>query len=299
MNLGLSTVDLGNFVLDEGSYLGQTLKYGIEYGLLPENADDALRMYLQMHTMSFGQKNRSGIAINREDMEQGIFQATVCLDIGLRDQSKGEPNRAAEILSAGEFEAIRKRGWELAFFWMEDMHEEGKRFPMRRESAFLMDYATPTQKWAHTVPETWICDDPEAEGEPTIVDPVGEYDVYLDLMLRVSLLKRLPADALKRFGSAAGARGPFCDLLRNLIVSVSLGLESLVLSTAEAEYFRESPFGPGMATAEEVLVRLLCQLEDGADPRALDRFGEDVREEVAQLVSQETGLMTRLAVVTG
>ena len=54
MNLGLSTVDIGLFVVDEHSFLGQTLKLGIEYDLLPENADDALRMYLQAHTMMFG-----------------------------------------------------------------------------------------------------------------------------------------------------------------------------------------------------------------------------------------------------
>ena len=44
-----------------------------------------------------------------EAVEQGLFQATVCLDVGLRDQSEGDANRAAEILSTGDFESVRKR----------------------------------------------------------------------------------------------------------------------------------------------------------------------------------------------
>ena len=218
MNNALNTIDLAQFVADERSFLGQTLKLGVEYGLLPPNAEEAIRMYLQTQTMTFGQRNRTGLAIGREEIEQGVFQATICLDIGLDDQAEGDANKAAEVLATGDFENIRKRGWELAFFRLEEMVTEAGLFPKRRESAFLQEFVTPTKRWAHTVAGTWVCSDPEDEDGPMIVDPISEYQVYEDLMIRIDLLKGIPVDALKRYGSAAGSRGPFTDLLRNLIV---------------------------------------------------------------------------------
>ena len=94
MNQGLSTVDLGRLLEDEQSFLGQTLRMGIEYKLLPENADEAVRMYLQTWTMASGQRNRTGIALGREEIEQGGFEATVCLELGLQEVAVGDANRA-------------------------------------------------------------------------------------------------------------------------------------------------------------------------------------------------------------
>jgi hypothetical protein len=290
MNQGLSTVDIGRFVLDEKSFLGQTLKHGIDYGLLPENAHEALRMYLQMHTMAFGQKNRAGIAIGREELEQGLFQATVCLDSGLVDRSDGDANRAAELLSTGDFEGLRKRGWELSFFRLEEMQREAELFPKRRESGFLQEYTEPVRRWAHTAPETWVCDDPEDEDGPTIADPSEAYVAYLDLSLRIGLLKALPSDALKMYGAAAGGRGPFTDLLRNLVLSLSLGLDTLVPSTEDVVVFTEAPFSSGV-DASTVVSQIESQIDSDAESSARERFAAEVRDEVKEMVEMSSDLV--------
>lgn len=288
MNPGLSTVDIGRFVVDEQSFLGQTLKLGVDYGLLPENAHEALRMYLQTRTMMFGQRNRSGIAVGREEVEQGLFQTTVCLDVGLIDRSGGDANRAAELLAQGDFEDVRKRGWELAYFRLEEMHQEATLFPQRREAAFLQDYAEDVRRWSHTAPETWICEDPEDEDGPTIADPAKSYLTYQDLMLRVGLLKVLPSDALKRFGAASGGPGPFVDLLRNLIVSLSLRLERLVLDPSEVATFSQQRFG----TEVEALVEQIAgQIGPDVDAGARDRFLGQVREETREMSGIDDDLL--------
>lgn len=288
MNLGLSTVDIGLFVVDEHSFLGQTLKLGIEYNLLPENADEALRMYLQTHTLRFGQKDRAGIAIGREELEQGVFQATLCLELGLTDQGDGDANRAAEIVATGDFESIRKRGWEIAFFRLKEMQDEARLFPKRREAAFLQESAEYVRRWTHTAPETWLCVDPEEEDGPTIVDPIREYETYQDLVLKIELLKSLPSDALKRFGSAAGGRGPFSDLMRNLILCLSVGLDSLVPQLDQVIAFGrlivQGELDPDIEAS--VISQLKSQLGPDVNASARVRFLSEVGDEIRNLAAQ-------------
>lgn len=290
MNRGLSTVDLGRLLVDEQSFLGQTLKLGIEYGLLPANADEALRMYLQTQTMAFGRRNRTGIAIDRDAIEQGGYQATICLEIGLADLSEGDANRAAEILATGDFDRIRKRGWELAFFRLEAVRDEAELFPQRREAAFLLDYRETTRRWAHTEPETWLCSDPEEPEGPTIIDPISTHDAFEDLTVRLGLLKSLPTDALYLFGAAAGGGRPFPDLLRNLVVSLALGLDTLAPTESEAERFYENvAASPGWL--DGVIAQVDAQVPEEADPGARDRLLSEVREAGRELVDEvEIGL---------
>ena len=292
MNNALNTIDLAQFVADERSFLGQTLKLGVEYGLLPPNAEEAIRMYLQTQTMTFGQRNRTGLAIGREEIEQGVFQATICLDIGLDDQAEGDANKAAEVLATGDFENIRKRGWELAFFRLEEMVTEAGLFPKRRESAFLQEFVTPTKRWAHTVAGTWVCSDPEDEDGPMIVDPISEYQVYEDLKIRIDLLKGIPVDALKRYGSAAGSRGPFTDLLRNLIVSLCLGLESLLPEASDVATFEERLSDGNPSELETAVVQAVSQqIASAGNQASRSRLLADVRDVVSELVAPASSMM--------
>jgi hypothetical protein len=287
MNLGLSTIDIGRFLVDEHSFLGQTIKLGIDYNQLPPNADEALRMYLQTHTMMFGQRNRTGIAIGREELEQGVFQATICLEIGLIDQSEGDANKAIEIVATGDFEGMRKRGWELAFFRLKEMQDEAQLFPQRREAAFLQDYADPVRRWAYTAPETWLCTDPDEDDGPTIADPAKAYETFLDLTLKIALLKSLPSDALKRFGSAVGSRGPFSEILRNLILSLVIGKDSLVATSEDVVSFESmiANLATDSSGLSALIDRFRQQIGAGADPSAIDRFLGSVRTEVSDLAA--------------
>ena len=287
MNLGLSTVDISGFLVDEHSFLGQTIKLGIDYNQLPSNVDDALRMYLHSYTMMFSQRNRSGIAIGREELEQGVFQATVCLEIGLIDKSHGDANKAVEIVATGDLESLRKRGWELAFSRLEEMQHEAQLFPKRREAAFLQDYAEPVRRWAYTAPHTWLCTDPNEEDGPTIADPGKAYETFQDLVLRVALLKSLPSDALKRFGSAAGRKGPFSEILRNLILSLVLGKETLVATAQDVALLERMVASPVSSPdrLNTLLDRFRQQIGEGVDSSAKDRFIRSVRAEVVELLA--------------
>ena len=301
MNQGLSTVDLGRLLGDEQSFLGQTLRMGIEYKLLPENADEAVRMYLQTWTMASGQRNRTGIALGREEIEQGGFQATVCLELGLQEVAGGDANRAVEILAEGDFEKIRQTGWERAFFRLKEMQEEAGLFPKSRQAAFLQDYAIPVRRWAAGEPETWLSHEPEDSDGPTILDPIREFETFQDLLLRIDLLKALPQDALKRYGSAAGGPGPFTDLFRNLLLSLTIGLDSLVPDEPALARFLDfivAAAGESKSIDRIVIPQIESQVSDLADSGAQARFLVDMREEIDALVLLPTETLIGRFVVT-
>ena len=285
MNAILSTIDISHFVVDEGSFLGQTIKLGVQYNRLPENTSEALRMYVQVHATMHARRNRAGITIGREEIEQGIFQATVCLELGLIDQSDGDADKAAEIVATGDFEAVRKRGWELAFFRLKEMHEEGELFSKRTEAAFLQDYVALARRWSFTAPETWLCNDPEEEDGPTIVDPQREFWAYEDLTTRLMLMKTLPSDAFKAFRKAADGRGMFDDLLRNLILSLALGIESLVPTVDDVRRFSglfgEDGLNPDAEAS--VISQLRVQLLERTDEQPLGRFLSHVKGVIREL----------------
>jgi hypothetical protein len=299
MNSSLSTIDIGQFLIDEHSFLGQTIKLGIDYNLLPPNADDALHMYLQTRTMAFGQRNRTGIAIGREEMEQGVFQTTVCLEIGLLDLSEGDANRAVEQVASGDFEGLRKHGWELAFFMLKEVQDEGGLFPKRRESAFLQDYSDYARRWAHTSPETWLCSYPEDEDGPTIANPLKTYESYQDLSIRVRLLKSLPSEVLKRFGSAAGTKGPFGEVLRNMILSLFIGSDHLVATPDDVTTF-VSLLGKEGVSDGGVVASLRKQIAEHGDAAAVERFVAEVRDEFCDLLAlADVGLDGQFVVLSG
>ena len=173
------------------------------------------------------------------------------------------------------------------FFRLKEMQDEARLFPRRREAAFLQDYADHVRRWAYTEPQTWLCTDPDEEDGPMISDPGKAYATFQDLTLRVGLLKSLPSDALKRFGSAAGGRGPFSEILRNLILSLVLEKENLVATAEDVALFESaiSNLASSPGGLNTLVDRFRQQVEEGADPSVADRFIKLVHAEARELLA--------------
>ena len=225
---GLTSVDLSRLRIDGESFIGQAIALGIEYKKVPEHAAEGLQAYLRIQAMSHGTRNRSGLAIGREEIEQGVHQAIICLDLGLLSGSGGDLNTAVDLVETGDFEGLRKKGWEVAHARLSRMQTDCKQLAQRTVASFLQDFTNDSRVWAAVEPGTWISED--AEGEPVKVDPVHDWDRFLDLSARAHLFSALPEEAFKPFRSAAGGRGSSEEVLRNIVVALATHSPSLALT---------------------------------------------------------------------
>ncbi len=232
---GLASVDFTRLRIDEESFVGQAVALGVEYRKLPEHTAEGLQAYLRIHAMSYGTKNRSGMAIEREEIERGVYQVIVCLDLGLESASDGDLNAAVDLIGGGDFETIRKEGWEIAHRRLSRMRLECGQLAQGKEASFFQDCLKDTRIWANVEPGTW--QSTNADGEPVGVDPTGDWDRFRDLAARLHLFRALPEDAFRAFRSAAGGRGNSDEVLRNVVVALASQSPSLVLTKDALQAF--------------------------------------------------------------
>ena len=277
----LAKLDLDRLRIDSESFLGQAIALGVRFEKLPENAPEAMLAYLQTAGMTFAQRYRMGIGISREGLEQGVWQTLVCMELGLEDRAGGDLNAAVDLIAGGDFEVFRKRGWEIAFFRLEEMRETSASLLERPEAAFLQRHLKDAGRWAHLTPETWTIP-PEADGEDKErIDPLKDYAAFREVKARMDFLRSLPQAAFRELGRTAGEGAAFEDLLRNLILSLTLDLETLTPDAGQAAEFRSRCFKGGAMRpqAREKVLRLvedhLKSAVDGEAARA------QMRDEVA------------------
>ena len=133
----LATLDLSRFRIDSESFVGQAIELGTRFEKLPPNIGDALLGFLRLQGLHYGKRYRSGIAIRRENLEHGVRQALISMDLGLEARAESDLNRAVEIIAQGDFEACRKRGYEIAFFRLQEMAQMCRAMLLRPEVKFL------------------------------------------------------------------------------------------------------------------------------------------------------------------
>ena len=144
-----------------------------------------------------------------------------------------------------------------------------------------------------------MCTDPEDEDGPTIANPLKTYEAYQDLSLRVRLLKSLPSEVLKRFGSAAGTKGPFGEVLRNMILSLSIGSDHLVATLDDVATF-VGLLGEDGVSDGGVVALLRKQIAEHEDAAAVERFVSEVRDEFRDLLAlADVGLDEQFVVLNG
>ena len=165
----LATLDLSRFRIDSESFVGQVIELGTRFEKLPPNIGDALLGFLRLQGLHYGKRNRSGIAIRRGDLEHGVRQALIAMDLGLEARAESDLNRAVEIIAEGDFEACRKRGYEIAFFRLQEMARECRLMLLRPEVKFLQSEYRDISRWATAVPETWMRPPDDEEDEIQLV----------------------------------------------------------------------------------------------------------------------------------
>ncbi len=270
----LATLDLSRFRIDSESFVGQVIELGTRFEKLPPNIGDALLGFLRLQGLHYGKRNRSGIAIRREDLEHGVRQALISMDLGLEARAESDLNRAVEIIAEGDFEACRKRGYEIAFFRLQEMAQACRAMLLRPEVKFLQSEYRAVSRWANAVPETWMRPPDDEEDELQLVDPKRDYAAYQNALRRLAFLRSIPKAALTELETAVEGR-TYDGLLHNLILALALDMESLLPSEAQIEAFRQTCFEEGkMKTGVRAKV---FELMD----RQLEVSVEDAKECVA------------------
>ena len=273
----LATLDLSRFRIDSESFVGQVIDLGVRFEKLPPNIGDALLGFLRLQGLHYGKRYRSGIAIRREDLEHGVRQALISMDLGLEACAESDLNRAVDIIAQGDFEACRKRGYEIAFFRLQEMVQMCRAMLLRPEVKFLQSEYRAISRWATTVPETWMRPHDDEEDESQLVDPKRDYAAYQVAFRRLAFLRSIPKAALTEVEIAVEAR-TYDGLLRNLILALALDMESLLPSEAQIETFRQRCFEGGKIKEEvrakvfELMDRQLeTSVEDTEDRQAIRR----------------------------
>ena len=244
----LATLDLSRFRIDSESFVGQVIELGTRFEKLPPNIGDALLGFLRLQGLHYGKRNRSGIAIRREDLEHGVRQALISMDLGLEARAESDLNRAVEIIAEGDFEACRKRGYEISFFRLQEMAQACRAMLLRPEVKFLQSEYRAVSRWANAVPETWMRPPDDEEDELQLVDPKRDYAAYQIALRRLAFLRSIPKAALAELEIAVEGR-TYDGLLHNLILALALDMESLLPSEAQIEAFRQTCFEGGKMKA--------------------------------------------------
>ena len=273
----LATLDLSRFRIDSESFVGQVIELGTRFEKLPPNIGDALLGFLRLQGLHYGKRNRSGIAIRREDLEHGVRQALISMDLGLEARAESDLNRAVEIIAEGDFEACRKRGYEISFFRLQEMAQACRAMLLRPEVKFFQSEYSAVSRWANAVPETWMRPPDDEEDELQLVDPKRDYAAYQIALRRLAFLRSIPKAALAELEIAVEGR-TYDGLLHNLILALALDMESLLPSEAQIEAFRQTCFEEGKmktgvrAKVFELMDRQLeASVEDTEDRMAIRR----------------------------
>jgi hypothetical protein len=283
----LARLDLSQFRVDSESFVGQALDLGVRFNKLEQKTADSLLVYLRLKGTELGKKNRTGIAITNELLTRAVRQVLACIDLGLRDLSEGDLNKAVAFLQTGDYEAFRKKGYEIAYYRLEQMKDSCRLIAARPESAFLPEELAKINRWASLAPESWLCEIDDEEETQKEVDPRKDFDAYRELKARMDFLRTVPWNVLERLKEAVGEDGSFAGLLRNLILSLALDKSDLLPEKREIDAFRQTCFVRG-GLRENIRDKILGLVEQQLSAEVEEEFQASVLVEVkAELAAME------------
>ena len=285
----LANSDLNQFRLDIDSWLGRAALAGVESEKLPENFKAALMAFLRIHSLGFAQKQRTGIALGTDKLRRGMEMGLSCIYLALEEQSAGDLNRAVDVLAAGEFAELYKRGWEMAFARMETMRAKAELLGKRSHLAFFARHRDRVWALAQLVPETWTSAD--REGELVEVDLRADWQMLAGVEGRVDFLRILPDEAFAALWEKRGV--DFAQVLRRIALALALERRELGVDAEVVAAFGSTCFADGIwlsAAKEAVLDQVTTQLQ--TQPLAADIAREierELNEEIAVLESAVAG----------
>ena len=273
----LARVDLNQVPLDHNSFIGQVVAAGLEYEQLPPRFMDSLRAYLRIRGLGFAQRNRTGIALGRDQLRQGMEQGLACMDLALEEASGGDLNAAVAKLISDPFDALYKQGWERTFRRLEKMREQARALVGCPELGFWPGLQPKVAALVKIVPETWT--------GPSDIDLRADGQMLQELTGKVAFVRSLPQPSVAALLEQVDV--DFDGVLHRVILALALGRAELVakkehVSRFRAECFTEDGLHPHMR--QQVLDQLVGHLDSAvADADVRVRIADELGAEIEVL----------------
>jgi hypothetical protein len=305
----LARSDLNSLLTDTASLLARAVQLGIDRSLLPTHFGDTFTAFLRTCSLMYAQQHRTGIALGRSGMRQGLLQTFTCVELGLEEQAGEDVEAAIEVLRQEPLTALRARGYEIAFGRIEMMRDESRLLRGSKAVQLCPDLGEPLTQWARAVPETWSTAPPGAVGLPREpgsrldprLDPRLDFTRFLQIRARVNFVRSLPPsihdDAVAAHGSL-----DYDVVLRRAIVAIVRAADTLALGVSEIEEVRLCHFAQGRlagAKQDDLNRQLLDHLNSVIETEQdIDTIRRDVTEQISQLAAAADDTMAfRLAVI--
>ena len=275
----LARVDLNQVPLDRHSFIGQVVAAGLEYEQLSPRFMDSLRAYLRVRGLGFAQRQRTGIALGRNQLRQGMERGLGCMDLALEEESGGDLNAAVAKLASDSFDALYKQGWERAFQRLEKMREQARALVGYPELGFWPALRPKVAAWAQIVPETWT--------GPSAIDLRTDGQTLQELTGKVAFVRSLPKPSVAALLEQEQVEVDFAGVLHRVILALALGRVELVANKAHVSRFRAECFAEGGLrphVRRQVLDQLVGHLDDAvAEPEVRTRIADEFRAETEAL----------------
>lgn len=278
----LAHVDLNQVPLDRHSFIGQAVAAGLEYEQLSPHFMDSLRAYLRIRGLGFAQRQRTGIALGRDLLRQGMERGLACMDLALEEASGGDLNAAVATLKSNPFDALYKRGWECAFQRLKAMRQQARALVGHPELGFWPELQPKVAVWAQLVPETWA--------GPSVIDLRTDSQTLQELTGKVAFVRSLPKPSVAALLEQVGV--DFVGVLHRVVLALALGRTELVASEAHVAHFRAECFAEGRLRPQvrrQVLEQVAGHLENEVEAPA-------VRAKIAAELGAEIAVLERAAV---
>ena len=278
----LAHVDLNQVPLDRHSFIGQAVAAGLEYEQLSPHFMDSLRAYLRIRGLGFAQRQRTGIALGRDLLRQGMERGLACMDLALEEASGGDLNAAVAQLKSDPFDALYKRGWERAFQRLKAMRQQARALVGRPELGFWPELQPKVAVWAQLVPETWA--------GPSVIDLSTDSQTLQELAGKVAFVRSLPKPSVAALLEQVGV--DFAGVLHHVVLALALGRAELVANAAHVAHFRAECFAEGRLRPQvrrQVLEQVAGHLENEVEAPA-------VRAKIAAELGAEIAVLERAAV---
>ena len=277
----LARVDLNQVPLDRSSFIGQVVAAGLEYEQLPPRFMDSLRAYLRIRGLGFAQRNRTGIALGRDQLRQGMEQGLACMDLALEEASGGDLNAAVAKLVSDPFDALYKQGWERAFQRLKEMRQQARALVGCPELGFWPDLQPKVAALAKLVPETWT--------GPSAIDLRAAGQMLQELTGKVAFVRSLPQPSVAALLEQVDV--DFAGVLHRVILALALERAELVAKKEHVSRFRAGCFDAG-GLRPRVRRQVLAQLVEHLDDAVADA---DVRVRIADELGAEIGVLEQAA----
>ena len=277
----LARVDLNQVPLDSSSFIGQVVAAGLEYEQLPPRFMDSLQAYLRIRGLGFAQRNRTGIALGRDQLRQGMEQGLACMDLALEEKSGGDLNAAVAKLVSDPFDALYKQGWERAFQRLKEMRQQARALVGCPELSFWPDLQPKVAALAKLVPETWT--------GPSAIDLRADGQMLQELTGKVAFVRSLPQLSVATLLEQVEVE--FAGVLHRVILALALGRAELVAKKEHVSRFRAECFDAG-GMHPHVRRQVLDQLVGHLDNAVADA---DVRVRIADELGAEIEVLEQAA----